>query len=78
MASRFEPVTDDNLLQVLLTQPGMVYADVSKLRFFSGKAEEYRRIPDVHLWLAPGKYEHRMECLKEGCFVVLVEDDSDG
>ena len=69
MSSRFETITDDNLLQVLLTQPGMVY------RFFREKAE-YRRIPDVHLWLDPSMYEHRLECMKEGCFAVLVEDDA--
>ena len=78
MGSRFETITDDNLLQVLLTQPGMVYLDSDKFGTLN-YPERYNAVPHPHMWLASGRYtESRLRRLRDGRFVVLVEEDSDG
>lgn len=74
MSSRFETITDDNLLQVLLTQPGMVSLDSDKFGTLTNGGR-YSPVPHPHRWLDPGRYtESRLERLRKGCFVVLVED----
>lgn len=76
MSSRFETITDDNLLQALLTQPGMVYLDGQAI----GLPKSFRRhssVPHPHGWLAPGMRAPRLARLKQGYFVVLVEEDEE-